>query len=101
MLAAYANVTARASDGRGVHPVPTDPSSERLGRLEIAAMRQEMAMMRKSDQCRVLAPRMARRPTTVIDTLAFDSELRARGRNLAHDASMACVAVVFDTPAVW
>jgi predicted kinase len=43
--------------------------------------------------------RVARRLTTVIDTTGLDDDRRARWRQLARDARMACVAVGFDTPA--
>ena len=47
----------------------------------------------------IVARRLRRRLTTVIDTLGMDAELRAAWRQLAHGARMPCVAVVFDTPA--
>ncbi|MGZ4764388.1 MAG: LLM class flavin-dependent oxidoreductase [Ilumatobacteraceae bacterium] len=46
----------------------------------------------------IVARRLQRRLTTVIDTLGFDAELRTRWRQLARTAGMPCVAVVFDTP---
>ena len=48
---------------------------------------------------RVVEQRLARRLTTVIDTLGFDPDLRARWRELAEAAGLACLCVVFDTPA--
>ena len=47
---------------------------------------------------RVVEQRLARRLTTVIDTLGFDLGLRARWRELAEVAGLACLCVVFDTP---
>ena len=48
----------------------------------------------------IVARRMRRRLTTVIDTLGLDPDLRSRWRQLAHTARMPCVAVVFDTAPV-
>lgn len=48
---------------------------------------------------RVVERRLARRLTTVIDTLGFEPDLRARWRELAEAAGLACLCVVFDTPA--
>ncbi len=47
----------------------------------------------------IVARRMQRRLTTVIDTLGSDAELRAGWRERAHASGMPCIAVVFDTPA--
>ncbi len=47
----------------------------------------------------IVARRMRRRLTTVIDTLGFDPETRDAWRRLAHEAGMPCIAVVFDTAA--
>ncbi len=47
----------------------------------------------------VVARRVRRRLTTVIDTLGLDAGPRARWRQLAHEARMPCLAVVFDVPA--
>jgi alkanesulfonate monooxygenase SsuD/methylene tetrahydromethanopterin reductase-like flavin-dependent oxidoreductase (luciferase family) len=47
----------------------------------------------------IVARRLQRRLTTVIDTLGFDADLRAAWRQRAHDARMPCIAVVFDTAA--
>ena len=44
----------------------------------------------------VLVARMARRLTTVVDTLGFDAGARARWRQLAREAAMPCYAVAFD-----
>ena len=46
----------------------------------------------------IVARRLRRRLTTVIDTLGLDPESRARWRQVAHAAGVACVAVLFDTP---
>jgi len=45
----------------------------------------------------IIARRVQRRLTTVIDTLGFEAELRAAWRRRAHAAQMPCIAVVFDT----
>jgi alkanesulfonate monooxygenase SsuD/methylene tetrahydromethanopterin reductase-like flavin-dependent oxidoreductase (luciferase family)/predicted kinase len=47
----------------------------------------------------IVARRLQRRLTTVIDTLGFDADLRAEWRRRAHEAGVACIAVVFDTAA--
>jgi alkanesulfonate monooxygenase SsuD/methylene tetrahydromethanopterin reductase-like flavin-dependent oxidoreductase (luciferase family)/predicted kinase len=47
----------------------------------------------------IVARRLQRRLTTVIDTLGFDPELRDEWRHRAHAARMPCIAVVFDTAA--
>jgi alkanesulfonate monooxygenase SsuD/methylene tetrahydromethanopterin reductase-like flavin-dependent oxidoreductase (luciferase family)/predicted kinase len=47
----------------------------------------------------IVSSRVRRRLTTVIDTLGFDAEPRARWRALANAAGMPCVAVLFDTAA--
>ncbi|MGH9133595.1 MAG: LLM class flavin-dependent oxidoreductase, partial [Ilumatobacteraceae bacterium] len=47
----------------------------------------------------IVARRVGRRLTTVIDTLGLDADQRRRWRELAATAGMPCVAVVFDTPA--
>ncbi len=46
----------------------------------------------------VVARRLRRRLTTVIDTLGLDADQRRRWRDRAAAAGMPCVAVVFDTP---
>jgi F420-dependent oxidoreductase-like protein len=46
----------------------------------------------------VVAARVGRNLTTVIDTLGFDMEARRRWVRLAHDAGLPAVAVVFETP---
>jgi F420-dependent oxidoreductase-like protein len=48
---------------------------------------------------RIVAARIRRRLTTVIDTLGLDSDRRRAWRELAARAGVECVAVVFDTPA--
>jgi F420-dependent oxidoreductase-like protein len=48
----------------------------------------------------VLDKRLARRLTTVIDTLGLDTERRRRWLELARRHGLPCVAVAFDTPAV-
>ncbi len=45
----------------------------------------------------IVASRVRRRLTTVIDTLGFDADQRAGWRELARTARMPCVAVLFDT----
>jgi alkanesulfonate monooxygenase SsuD/methylene tetrahydromethanopterin reductase-like flavin-dependent oxidoreductase (luciferase family)/predicted kinase len=47
----------------------------------------------------VVARRLRRRLTTVIDTLGLDADQRRRWREGAAAAGVPCVAVVFDTPA--
>ncbi len=47
----------------------------------------------------IVARRLRRRLTTVVDTLGFDADMRAAWRNLARQARLACIAVVFDTAA--
>ncbi|HSM46107.1 MAG TPA: TIGR03560 family F420-dependent LLM class oxidoreductase [Acidimicrobiia bacterium] len=48
---------------------------------------------------RIVDERMRRGLTTVVDTLGFDDESRARWVSKAHAADMPAYAVVFDTPA--
>jgi F420-dependent oxidoreductase-like protein len=48
---------------------------------------------------RIVAARVRRRLTTVIDTLGLDTGRRRGWRELAARAGVPCVAVVFDTPA--
>jgi F420-dependent oxidoreductase-like protein len=48
---------------------------------------------------RIVAARVGRRLTTVIDTLGFDTEARRRWVALARDASMPAFAIVFDADA--
>jgi F420-dependent oxidoreductase-like protein len=48
---------------------------------------------------RIVAERMRRRLTTVIDTMGLNAEDRARWVSMAHDAGLPAYAVVFDTPA--
>ena len=47
----------------------------------------------------IVARRLRRRLTTVIDSLGFDPAMRAEWRRLAHEARVPCIAVVFDTAA--
>ena len=47
----------------------------------------------------IVAERMRRRLTTVVDTLGFDRDNRRRWAGLAHEAGLPAFAVVFDTPA--
>jgi F420-dependent oxidoreductase-like protein len=47
----------------------------------------------------IVAERMRRRLTTVIDTIGFDRDNRRRWAGLAHEAGLPAFAVVFDTPA--
>ena len=47
----------------------------------------------------IVAERMRRRLTTVVDTLGFDRDNRRRWAGLAHEAGLPTFAVVFDTPA--
>jgi predicted kinase len=46
----------------------------------------------------IVARRLQRRLTTVIDSLGLDAGMRAAWRRRADDAGMACIAVLFDTP---
>jgi alkanesulfonate monooxygenase SsuD/methylene tetrahydromethanopterin reductase-like flavin-dependent oxidoreductase (luciferase family) len=46
----------------------------------------------------IVAGRLRRRLTTVIDTLGVDENQRAAWRNAASAAGMRCIGVVFDTP---
>ena len=48
----------------------------------------------------IVAERLRRGMTTVIDTLGFDQESRARWIGLAREGGIPAQAVVFDTPAV-
>jgi F420-dependent oxidoreductase-like protein len=47
----------------------------------------------------VVRMRVARRLTTVVDTLGLDADRRAGWRDLARAQGIPCVAVAFDTPA--
>ncbi|MET0695784.1 MAG: TIGR03560 family F420-dependent LLM class oxidoreductase [Acidimicrobiia bacterium] len=47
----------------------------------------------------IVAERMRRRLTTVVDTLGFDRDNRRRWAVLAHEAGLPAFAVVFDIPA--
>ncbi|MGD2100615.1 MAG: TIGR03560 family F420-dependent LLM class oxidoreductase [Acidimicrobiia bacterium] len=46
----------------------------------------------------VVAERLGRGMTTVVDTLGFDAESRARWVRMAHDAGIPAHCIVFDTP---
>jgi F420-dependent oxidoreductase-like protein len=46
----------------------------------------------------IITERLARRLTTVVDTLGFDDERRRSWIERAHTASMPAYAIVFDTP---
>lgn len=48
----------------------------------------------------IVARRVRRGLTTVVDTTGLDADRRARWRDLAAAQRMACVVVAFDTPAV-
>ena len=47
----------------------------------------------------IVALRVGRGLTTVVDTLGLDADRRAAWRALAEGAGVPCVAVAFDTPA--
>jgi F420-dependent oxidoreductase-like protein len=64
------------------------------GEDDLAASADAFALL---DQ--VVARRLARRLTTVIDTLGLDAERRRRWRELAAANDLPCVTVAFDTPA--
>jgi F420-dependent oxidoreductase-like protein len=46
----------------------------------------------------IVTERLARKLTTVVDTLGYDSESRKRWVGLAHRAGLPAYAIVFDTP---
>ncbi|HEX4863951.1 MAG TPA: TIGR03560 family F420-dependent LLM class oxidoreductase [Acidimicrobiales bacterium] len=46
----------------------------------------------------IVRRRLARRLSTVIDTLGLNNDLRAKWLRMARDAQMPCVAVTFDVP---
>ena len=75
-------------------------SSDRLralvgtGEDDIAASTDAFALLDD-----VVARRLARRLTTVIDTLGLDADRRRQWLAQAHAAGLPCVAVAFDTPA--
>lgn len=81
-------------------PPDTVISSDRLralvgsGEDDIAASTDAFSVL---DQ--VIRMRLARRLTTVIDTLGLDTERRMSWLALARQHDLACVAVAFDTPA--
>lgn len=74
-------------------------SSDRLralvgeGENDISASSDALALLET-----VVSRRIARRLTTVIDTLGLDVERRRRWREIARAQDMPCVAVAFDTP---
>jgi F420-dependent oxidoreductase-like protein len=75
-------------------------SSDRLralvgeGEHDIAASTDAFALLGT-----VVAARLRRRLTTVVDTLGLDGQRRREWRELAARHSVPCVAVAFDTPA--
>lgn len=75
-------------------------SSDRLravvgaGEDDIAASTDAFALLE-----RIVAVRLGRRLTTVIDTLGLDAERRRAWLELARDNHVPCVVVAFDTPA--
>ncbi|MEV4060349.1 LLM class flavin-dependent oxidoreductase [Nonomuraea dietziae] len=75
-------------------------SSDRLramvgeGEDDISASSDALALLET-----VVSRRIARRLTTVIDTLGLDAERRRHWRELARTQGMPCVAIAFDTPA--
>lgn len=81
-------------------PVDQVVSSDRLravvgaGEDDIAASADAFALLEE-----VVARRVARGLTTVVDTTGLDADRRARWRELARARGTACVAVGFDTPA--
>jgi F420-dependent oxidoreductase-like protein len=64
------------------------------GEDDIAASTDAFALLEE-----IVARRVARRLTTVIDTTGLDAGRRARWRELASSRGMACVVVAFDIPA--
>ena len=75
-------------------------SSDRLravvgtGESDIAASTDAFALLEE-----VVRRRLARRLTTVVDTLGLDADRRRAWLGLARDHGLPCVAVAFDTPA--
>ncbi|TQM35936.1 LLM class flavin-dependent oxidoreductase [Pseudonocardia cypriaca] len=75
-------------------------SSDRLralvgaGEDDIAASADALALLDE-----IVARRVARRLTTVVDTTGLDAGRRASWLRLAREHDLACVAVAFDTPA--
>jgi predicted kinase len=80
-------------------PAEVIVSSDRLralvgsGEDDIAASADAFALMDE-----IVGRRLARRLTTVIDTLGLDAERRAAWRAIAHENGLPCIAVAFDTP---
>jgi F420-dependent oxidoreductase-like protein len=80
-------------------PADSVVSSDRLralvgtGEDDVAASTDAFALLDE-----VVSRRMARRLTTVIDTLGLDAERRAGWLALARRHDLPCVAVAFDTP---
>lgn len=81
-------------------PLDTVISSDRLralvgsGEDDIAASADAFSLLDE-----VIRKRLARRLTTVIDTLGLDTERRRSWLALARQHDLPCVAVAFDTPA--
>jgi F420-dependent oxidoreductase-like protein len=81
-------------------PADSIVSSDRLralvgtGEDDVAASTDAFALLDE-----VVRRRLARRLTTVIDTLGLDAERRRAWLTLAHEHHLPCVAVAFDTPA--
>jgi F420-dependent oxidoreductase-like protein len=81
-------------------PVTSIVSSDRLralvgsGEDDIAASTDAFVLLEE-----VVRRRLARRLTTVIDTLGLDVDRRTDWLRLAREHGMPCVAVAFDTPA--
>src|SRR6266545_91278 len=81
-------------------PADVIVSSDRLravvgaGEDDITASTDAFALL---DQ--IVAARLGRRLTTVIDTLGLDAERRRTWLDLARGNNIPCVAVAFDTPA--
>ena len=75
-------------------------SSDRLravvgeGEHDLSASADAFALLEQ-----IVAARLRRRLTTVVDTLGLDGERRRAWRALAARAGVPCVAVAFDTPA--
>ncbi|HEV2778759.1 MAG TPA: TIGR03560 family F420-dependent LLM class oxidoreductase [Actinophytocola sp.] len=81
-------------------PADTIVSSDRLralagaGEDDIAASTDAFALLEQ-----IVAVRLRRRLTTVIDTLGLDTDRRLAWLELARRHDLPCVAVAFDTPA--
>jgi F420-dependent oxidoreductase-like protein len=81
-------------------PAESIVASDRLravvgaGEDDVAASTDAFAVLEE-----IVARRVARRLTTVIDTLGLDPDRRAAWRELARRHGLPCVVVVFDTPA--